>query len=63
MLKVINVTKNAVLINYNKDNNGDIDSIGNLILKDFIVDSCVDGAGFVFLVGDVNSILNFIDNN
>ena len=62
MLKAINVTKNAVLINYNKDNNEDIDSIGNLILKDFVIDNCVDGSGFAFLAGDVDKILNVINN-
>lgn len=61
MLKVVTVTKNAVLVNYNKDNNVDVDKVGDLILKDFVYNNCVDGAGFVFLIGDVDKILNHMN--
>lgn len=62
MLKIITVTKNAVLVNYNKDNNTDVNLIGDLILKDFIINNCIDGLGFAFLAGDVDKILNYINN-
>lgn len=62
MLKVTIITQNAVLVNYDKNSNIDKDIIGDLILKDFVIDNCVDNAGFVFLVGDVDKILNFVNN-